>query len=463
MGEAKRTTKLSMALGRRDQCGANKGKRANLDCTAKILNEARSFYVAFFLAHKEKLSEKVAYFSQKHQAERERTIGADELLTWAEYATVRTKAHTTPEAGWDFSAQFAAMPIVYRRSVIKDAIGKARAYLANCGNFVQSGKKKGLPGLPGAENHPTLYKGSLSLRLHEQSYREAFVRMKVYDGKKWLWQNYPVQASRWHEMRLNEQGWKQESPKLVLKPKSAELHIPQAKKIEAKKVIERKQDKDLVTIAADLNIKNLAVVTVRQHGKIIKTQFIKDRGLDRHRYRHMKRVSKHQWQSGKPVRGEHSNILLWRHVRRTNEDFARQAAKVIADICSQYPGSILVLENLRNMRANGEGKSHRLNRRLANQIRGLLRDYAKYKAFLHATVTVEVNPHGTSQYCSHCAAKGERFSYKGTKRMVWKGGKLFHCPKCGYEANADFNASVNHHHSFYKECHWQPRQKTKAT
>ncbi len=71
--------------------------------------------------------------------------------------------------------------------------------------------------------------------------------------------------------------------------------------------------------------------------------------------------------------------------------------------------------------------------------------------------SVEVNPHGTSQYCSRCGAKGERFSYRGGTRLIAKWGKLFFCPSCRYEANADFNASANVHHSFFHELHWQPR------
>jgi hypothetical protein len=66
-------------------------------------------------------------------------------------------------------------------------------------------------------------------------------------------------------------------------------------------------------------------------------------------------------------------------------------------------------------------------------------------------VTVEVNAHGTSQYCSRCGAKGERFSLLGGKPVSARWGKLFWCPVCHYEANV--------HHSFYHEWHWQPRKK----
>jgi transposase len=249
---------------------------------------------------------------------------------------------------YNFSQQFPNFPFIYRRSVIKDAIGKVRSYLSNLANWRASGKKQG---------------------------------------------------------------------------------------------------------------KNLAVITVRQDGKIIETLFVTDRGLDRHRYGHLKRIARKQWQSGTPVKGEHSNQQLWRHVRRMNEDAAQVVARRIVAVCARYPGCVLLFERLRKLKAKGGSKSRRMNRRQANQLRGKINRYSRDKAYAAGTVTVEVNPHGTSQYCSRCGAKGERFSYLGGKRIQAKWGKLFRCPVCHYEANADFNASVNVHRSFYRQWHWQPRKK----
>jgi transposase len=98
-----------------------------------------------------------------------------------------------------------------------------------------------------------------------------------------------------------------------------------------------------------------------------------------------------------------------------------------------------------------------MNRRRANQLRGKIRAHAKDKAYVQQVVTVEVSPHGTSQYCSRCGARGERFSYHKGQRVFLKWGKLFGCPVCHYEAHADFNASANVHHAFYREWHWLPR------
>jgi putative transposase len=462
MGQATRTTKLLLDLGERTQGATNTRKRAYLEETAKILDTARAFYVAFFLAHPEKLTERVTSVSDRDQQEREQLISPNELLTWAEFQTVATKEHPHPRPDWNFSEHFPDMPFTYRRSVIKDAIGKARSYLSNLANWRASGKKQGRPGSPGASNHPTLYKGACALELNEADVRRTFARLKVYTGATWEWHHYPVKQSRYFEARRTDPAWEQQSPKLILRGNSAALHFSQVKAVQAKKVKESKQDPHLVTVAVDLNVKNLAVITVRQDGNITKTLFVRDYGLDQHRYQHMKRIRKKQWLSGKAVKGEHSNRQLWQHVRRMNAAAAERTSRTIAEVCEQYPGCVLLFERLRKIKRGEASKSRRLNRKQANQVRGQINARSREKAFAAGTVTVEVNPHGTSQYCSRCGARGERFSYRGAVRIKARWGKLFWCPACQYEANADFNASVNVHRSFYQEGHWQRREKPPA-
>src|SRR6266446_3661529 len=99
MGQTSRTTKLLLDLGHPDQGGANSQKRAALLATAQLLNQVRAFYLDFFLAHSEKLSERATYYSEEHLERRGRPISAHELVTWAERATVATKEHPYPWAG----------------------------------------------------------------------------------------------------------------------------------------------------------------------------------------------------------------------------------------------------------------------------------------------------------------------------------------------------------------------------
>src|SRR5258708_22505964 len=127
MGQASRTTKLLLDVGKRTEGGANTEKRAALDATAAVLTAARAFYIDFFLAHADKLSERVTYYSEEHLEWRERLVSAHELLTWAESATVATASHPSPWTRWNCSERFPGMPFAYRRSVIKDPIGKVHA------------------------------------------------------------------------------------------------------------------------------------------------------------------------------------------------------------------------------------------------------------------------------------------------------------------------------------------------
>ncbi len=277
MGQATRTTKLLLDLGKRAEGGANTGKRIYLEETTKLLNTARAFYVSFFLAHSDKLTERVRSVTEQCQEERERLISSNELLTWAESLTVSTSAHPHPLPSYNFT---------------------------------------------------------------------CFARLKVYTGAGWAWHRYPVKL----ETRWRERDWEQHSPKLVLRRKYAALHFSQVKVVGAKKVKESREDPHLVTVAVDLNVRNLAVITVRQDAAIIETFFVTDRGLDRHRYGHLKRIAKKQWQSGSPVKGEHSNQQLWGHVQRMNDDAAKVVARRIVDVCAKYPGCVLLFERLRKIK-----------------------------------------------------------------------------------------------------------------
>src|SRR5260370_13431004 len=160
MGKVARSTMLELDLSPRARGGANTENRAAFEQTTAILTEARPCFLDFLLAHNEKLTEKVVYFSEKHQELRERLLTAEELRSWLEQCTVSTKAHPSVPSAWDFKARFPGMPTHARRATMKEAIGKARGYLTARSTWQKSGKKKGKPRLPGAPDHRTFCTGA---------------------------------------------------------------------------------------------------------------------------------------------------------------------------------------------------------------------------------------------------------------------------------------------------------------
>src|SRR6266550_1012709 len=86
-GTNRENNQTPLDLSPRGQGGTNPGKREHLAATVDILNAARQFYLNFFLAHPDKLMERVEVIAKKTGEVSERLVSADKLLTWAEFHT----------------------------------------------------------------------------------------------------------------------------------------------------------------------------------------------------------------------------------------------------------------------------------------------------------------------------------------------------------------------------------------
>jgi len=107
-------------------------------------------------------------------------------------------------------------------------------------------------------------------------------------------------------------------------------------------------------------------------------------------------------------------------------------SKEIVSLAKQYPNPIIVMEKLTHIRKRNLGK--RMNYELNSWSFDQLQSFIKYKA-LEAGVRVEyVAAKNTSRMCSKCGH---------TRKSNRKDQAHFKCLECGYEVNADFNASVN--------------------
>jgi IS605 OrfB family transposase len=111
--------------------------------------------------------------------------------------------------------------------------------------------------------------------------------------------------------------------------------------------------------------------------------------------------------------------------KRFQADVNHRIAKMIV----QQPFNVIVLEKLKVKKEKKNGR--RFNRKLGNWSWRQLQVFVEYKAEAYGKTVVYVNPAYTSQTCSRCGQKGARK------------GLVFKCKHCGFELNADLNASRN--------------------
>lgn len=94
-------------------------------------------------------------------------------------------------------------------------------------------------------------------------------------------------------------------------------------------------------------------------------------------------------------------------------------------------GSIIVMEDLKGLKESAKDKGKRFNRIVNNFPYYKLTHYVTYKANWEGIQVIKVNPKNTSKLCSRCGQEGKRINQG-----------LFKCD-CGYQVNADYNASKN--------------------
>jgi IS605 OrfB family transposase len=95
----------------------------------------------------------------------------------------------------------------------------------------------------------------------------------------------------------------------------------------------------------------------------------------------------------------------------------------------------LVIEDLKNVKQNSK-LNHKMNNRLSYWIYSYMISKLEMLCSENGVLLTKANPAYTSQTCSKC----------GSVHKESRKGELFHCTECGFETDADYNASVNLSH-----------------
>lgn len=117
---------------------------------------------------------------------------------------------------------------------------------------------------------------------------------------------------------------------------------------------------------------------------------------------------------------------------RQRRDHDHVLSKCIVQSAS--PGSTLVFENLTAIRERVTHRKGEGQRRMHSWSFAQLYGFTLYKAQERGIRVERIDPRHTSQTCSRCG-----YQARNNRRSQ----SLFHCRSCGYQLNADLNASYN--------------------
>ncbi|MBU4406641.1 MAG: transposase [Candidatus Altiarchaeota archaeon] len=181
-------------------------------------------------------------------------------------------------------------------------------------------------------------------------------------------------------------------------------------------------------IGVDLGVSKLATVSALSKDAVSNVNFFDGSGLRFKRKCYKRSLS--EWQSNgndamvRRSKGKISNLSTYLN---------HCISKEIVSLAEQYPNPVIVMESLKGIRERIK-YSKRMNAELHSWSFAQLQSFIEYKAMEKGIRVEYVNAKNTSRMCSNCGH---------THKSNRKDQTHFKCSECGYEANSDFNASVN--------------------
>lgn len=170
-------------------------------------------------------------------------------------------------------------------------------------------------------------------------------------------------------------------------------------------------------VGIDRGITYLAVTSDGQYFDNIRTteKYAKQLRIEQRSLSRKKRLSKNWYKQVEAIQ------KLYLKISRVREDYLH---KVSRELANNY--QIVYLENLNT---SGMIKNNKLSKSISDASWNKLEYLLSYKSNV-----VKVNPAYTSQDCSNCGNRD---------KMNRKSQSKFKCTSCGFEMNADENASLN--------------------
>jgi len=242
---------------------------------------------------------------------------------------------------------------------------------------------------------------SLTIRFDKNiiSINTVFGRIKI-----------PFKMAKYYNKYLD---WKYSNAQLILR-KDGNYYI----NLQMNKDIPKKSIECNV-LGIDLGIKKIAVTS---DNKFYKSSHLKN---IKGKYQKLKR----DLQS----KGTKSAKRKLQHISRKENRFVRDVNHCVSKKIVNTRNNVFALENLKNIKSNTRTYNKKLNHMIGNWSFAQLQVFIDYKSLRLGKSVMYVKPNYTSQQCSKC-------SHTEKSNRV---GNAFKCKKCGFELDADLNASRN--------------------
>ncbi|QKR00873.1 IS200/IS605 family element transposase accessory protein TnpB [Metallosphaera tengchongensis] len=135
-------------------------------------------------------------------------------------------------------------------------------------------------------------------------------------------------------------------------------------------------------------------------------------------------------QSFASKRGKKGKELSRKYSHRERDRVMDYVHKFVNVLLELYPFTTFVVERLDKQNMFKDA-SNALSRKVSRTVWRTIHNVLKYKAPLHGSRVVEVNPYLTSRSCPRCG------------HVSRKVGKTFTCERCGFTLDRQLNASLN--------------------
>jgi IS605 OrfB family transposase len=223
---------------------------------------------------------------------------------------------------------------------------------------------------------------------------------------------YPVA----HSPLIDKYRGEYTNAQVVIDEKRTKIFIMIQVKIPDKEVVKKEEVK---VLGIDRGIKNIAVLS---NNVFFNSKHLRE---VKGRYQYLKRKLQHL--------GTRSAKRKLRKIAGRERRFVRDVNHVISKQIVSLPYDVFVLEALEPAKMKRAEKGKEFRKKLGFWSPAELQNFIEYKAEDLGKTVIYVNPKHTSQKCSRCGYINKRN----------RDGAEFKCKNCGFELNADLNASRN--------------------